>query len=146
MFTGMISCNPGEFSFKGIFIGTLPRRGILLAILLGCLAGTGCVLDWEEEGNALCGNGKLDPGETCDDGLSGAGQGCSSTCQENRGWNCNGEPSVCTTTCGDGIIAGAEQCDQGPGYPASYDGCSSTCQSEYGFVCSGEPSVCEPGI
>jgi len=33
----------------------------------------------------LCGNGMIDPGETCDDGNTTAGDGCSATCQTEPG-------------------------------------------------------------
>jgi cysteine-rich repeat protein len=44
------------------------------------------------------------------------------------------------TTCGDGIIAGFEQCDDGN--TANRDGCSSDCNVEFDFNCRGTPSVC----
>ena len=37
----------------------------------------------------VCGDGVLDPGETCDDGNGDSGDGCSSTCQVESGWNCS---------------------------------------------------------
>lgn len=43
--------------------------------------------------------------------------------------------------CGDGELAGGEQCDDGG--TEDGDGCSDTCQEELGFNCAGEPSVCE---
>ena len=39
------------------------------------------VADEEEKGQPYCGNGIIDPGETCDDGNIINGDGCSSTCQ-----------------------------------------------------------------
>lgn len=42
-----------------------------------------------------CGNGVINPGETCDDVNKANGDGCSSTCQVEQGWTCNGAPSVC---------------------------------------------------
>ena len=51
-----------------------------------------------------------------------------------------GLPSVCATTCGDGIIAGGETCDDNNA--ASNDGCSSTCHKEPGWACAGMPSAC----
>ena len=77
---------------------------------------------------AVCGNGILEVGETCDDGNTLNGDGCTATCTIQAGYYCTGAPSVCTTVCGDGIVAGAEQCDDGN--VLSGDGCSSTCQSE----------------
>ena len=43
-------------------------------------------------------------------------------------------------TCGDGIIAGTEQCDDGD--TTAGDGCSATCTVESGWSCSGQPSQC----
>lgn len=45
-----------------------------------------------------------------------------------------------TTVCGDGVITGAETCDDAN--TASGDGCSSSCQIESGYTCSGTPSIC----
>lgn len=44
--------------------------------------------------------------------------------------------------CGDGLVAGAEACDDQN--QNSGDGCSSSCSIEDGFICSDEPSVCIP--
>jgi len=68
----------------------------------------------------ICGNGSLDPGETCDDGNVVGTDGCSATCQAHECANCTGEPSVCTpkpfpTPCtDDGLFCnGAEACFNG---------------------------------
>ena len=37
---------------------------------------------------AICGDGILDAGETCDDGNTNNGDGCSDTCQTESGWSC----------------------------------------------------------
>ena len=89
-----------------------------------------------------CGNGVVGGGESCDDGNTISGDGCSSTCQTESGYVCNGQPSTCSPVCGDGLRRGGEECDDGNS--ASGDGCSSICLTESGFVCSGEPSVCTP--
>ena len=44
------------------------------------------------------------------------------------------------TTCGDGLVDGAETCDDGG--TTGGDGCSATCQAEPGYECSGSPSTC----
>ncbi len=44
------------------------------------------------------------------------------------------------STCGDGLIALNEACDDAN--TADADGCSGTCNIENGFDCTGEPSVC----
>lgn len=42
--------------------------------------------------------------------------------------------------CGDGLIHGAESCDDGN--QSTNDGCAPSCEVEIGFACSGTPSVC----
>jgi cysteine-rich repeat protein len=48
----------------------------------------------------------------------------------------NGTPQIC----GNGIVQGNEECDDGN--TAAGDGCSPTCQIESCHSCSGQPSVC----
>lgn len=43
----------------------------------------------------LCGNGRVDVGEECDDGDRAAGDGCDGACAVEPSWSCFGEPSVC---------------------------------------------------
>ena len=59
----------------------------------------------------LCGNGIFDSGEECEDGNQVNGDGCSTDCTIEDGFYCN--EGICTTLCGDGIIAGDEICDPG---------------------------------
>lgn len=42
-----------------------------------------------------CGNGRVGFGEACDDGDADAGDGCSSTCVVEDGYQCSGAPSTC---------------------------------------------------
>ena len=42
-----------------------------------------------------CGNGKITGSEQCDDGNVLNGDGCSPLCDDEPGWFCFGEPSVC---------------------------------------------------
>ena len=49
-------------------------------------------------------------------------------------------PTCAQSVCGDGIIVGAEECDDSN--PDDGDGCSSSCLVEAGFQCVGEPSIC----
>lgn len=47
-------------------------------------------------------------------------------CLIDHGFSCIGtNPSVCTSTCGDGLVASNEVCDDGN--TNNGDGCSSTC-------------------
>ena len=45
---------------------------------------------------SLCGNGAIDSGETCDDGDTSSGDGCSASCLIETGFTCSGQPSTCT--------------------------------------------------
>jgi cysteine-rich repeat protein len=73
-----------------------------------------------DAGHETCGDGHLGvaAGEACDDQNTVGNDGCSASCQIEAGFACSGSPSTCTTTCGDGIRAGAEACDGGPGCTA----------------------------
>ncbi|MEP7121610.1 MAG: DUF4215 domain-containing protein [Byssovorax sp.] len=53
---------------------------------------------------------------------------------------CDGAPSLCTTVCGDGILAGKEECDDKNA--TAVDGCSDLCKVEKGWTCVGQPSLC----
>ncbi len=98
-------------------------------------------IDMDGVGDACdCGDGKIVAGENCDDQNNTNGDGCNAVCGIESGWQCNGEPSVCTPICGDGKLVGGEQCDDA-GTTAG-DGCSASCTVEKGWQCSGEPSVC----
>jgi cysteine-rich repeat protein len=96
----------------------------------------------------LCGNGRLDPGEECDDGNTVSGDGCSSQCKLECDWMCGmpvpGCPPCGTTVsrCGDGIVSPGEQCDDGN--VASGDGCSASCQVEPGWRCVVPGRLCVP--
>jgi cysteine-rich repeat protein len=59
-----------------------------------------------------CGNGQLDPGETCDDGNNLGGDDCRFDCRE---------------ACGDGIVDPDEVCDDGN--QVDGDGCAADCSS-----------------
>ena len=93
-----------------------------------CPSGLSCVADPLRMGSACtgfeasdgcrlcvlrtCGNGSLDPGETCDDGNNVSGDGC---------------PADCSAACGDGVVDTGEACDDGN--HVSGDGCSADCSS-----------------
>jgi len=100
--------------------------------------------DGEDNGscNAECGDGLIHPEESCDDGDTDSGDGCSNQCQTEDTWTCTGEPSVCTPNCGNGTVDGSESCDDGG--TAEGDGCASDCSVEAGYSCAGQPSTCQP--
>ncbi len=92
-----------------------------------------------------CGDGILSSGETCDDGNSVSGDGCSATCGElEQDFGCitPGQPCVSTVSCGDGFVTGNELCDDQN--QVDGDGCSADCrQLEVGWSCPVAGLRCE---
>jgi cysteine-rich repeat protein len=80
--------------------------------------------------SVVCGNSIIETGETCDDGNTAPGDGCSSTCQIDH-------------VCGNSIIETGETCDDGN--TANGDGCSSVCVWEpdayWSTSSSGSPRI-----
>jgi cysteine-rich repeat protein len=74
---------------------------------------------------SLCGNDVLDPGEDCEDGNLGAGDGCDPSCHYES------DPY---RNCGNGRIDPGEVCDDGN--RRSGDGCDDKCCSEGCFACT----------
>ena len=81
----------------------------------------------------VCGSGAIAGVERCDDGNATAGDGCSATCEVERGFVCRGDRSTCAVTCGDGVRAPTETCDDGNA--TAGDGCSAACAIEAGWSC-----------
>ena len=83
--------------------------------------------------------------ETCDDGNDEGSDGCDATCQLEPGWVCPVIGVACEAAlCGDGIIAGNEQCEDGDDPPEGGDGCDANCLFENGFKCEVPGQPCEP--
>ena len=107
------------------------------------LSGGACV-------QTNCGNGIVEPPETCDDGNVIEGDGCGKYCLVEADFTCAtlppSGPSVCTPICGDGKYYGlnGEECDVGPSVPG--DGCDANCKIEVNWWCANgsptSPSVC----
>jgi fibro-slime domain-containing protein len=89
-----------------------------------------------------CGDGRITDAEGCDDGNVKSGDGCDATCNVEPGWACPNPGLRCQAAkCGDGIVAGAEECDYPPGAPVA--GCSATtCRIEPGFDCDPKTLTC----
>ena len=83
----------------------------------------------------VCGDGKVEGSEGCDDGNTKPNDGCSPTCHFEP--NCSASTGTCTSQCGDGLVVN-EGCDDGN--TNNGDGCSSTCTVESGFQCGQPPS------
>ena len=110
-----------------------------------CPDGTTCAAAQAVCIIGTCGNGLVDPGETCDDGNINDGDGCSHNCKNEMcgngdmdpgekcddGNNVNGDgcSADCKSVevCGNGIKDVDEECDDGN--TVSGDGCSADCKS-----------------
>jgi cysteine-rich repeat protein len=107
-----------------------------------------------------CGDGHVTGNETCDDGNTSDGDGCSATCQiggtcgnsivEVSTETCDDGNTVggdgCSATCklegvcGNGLLEGQEACDDDNSM--NDDGCSA-CAIDMGWTCTGAPSMCK---
>ena len=108
-----------------------------------CIPGQACVCQ-----TPVCGDGKVQVGEQCDDGNSPY-PGCSATCQLEPGYQCPFAGAPCVPVCGDGIlVAPAEQCDPGMKIPNVAQACNADCSVNAGWVCdatSCRQTVCGDG-
>jgi cysteine-rich repeat protein len=89
-----------------------------------CVDTDSTTVDGEICAVGTCGNGRLDPGESCDDSNNRAGDGC---------------PADCAEPCGDGVRDPREACDDGN--TDDRDGCSADCQSRDGMFRVSPPMV-----
>jgi cysteine-rich repeat protein len=79
-----------------------------------------------------CGNGKVESGETCDDGNTKAGDGCDASCKKEV-----------AAGCGNGKVETGEYCDDGNTKVG--DGCDSACKIEKGGKCTAS-AACDTGF
>ncbi len=119
---------------------TGPNHTPGLAVLLLCDLGWGPC--------GTCGDGVVDPNESCDDGGTSGGDGCSSLCQIEACYGCTGEPSACTpvadtTPCNDGsACTQTDTCQSGVCTGADPVTCSALDQCHDVGVCNPGNGVC----
>ncbi len=77
-----------------------------------------------------CGDSYVIGGETCDDGNTDDGDGCSAACVPEEGWTCGAPGVACVQdpVCGNGEVEDGEGCDDGN--TDDGDGCSAACTVE----------------
>jgi cysteine-rich repeat protein len=98
----------------------------------------------------VCGNVK-NGNEACDDGFTVSGDGCSSSCTIETGFQCSGAigaASVCTPICGDGKKQTSESCDDGGISQGSFGTGCLNCVEQSNWNCVGGtsslPDICSP--
>ncbi|MBU1535024.1 DUF4215 domain-containing protein [Myxococcota bacterium] len=108
--------------------------------VLACLAD--CQFD--TTGCTTCGDGVAQGTETCDDGNTVNGDGCSNACAVESGWDCTS--GTCVPVCGDGERRGDEECDDGN--LDADDGCDGDCLLETGWDCTSGVcvAICGDGL
>ncbi|MBN9685158.1 DUF4215 domain-containing protein [Corallococcus sp. NCSPR001] len=97
-----------------------------------------------DPGPQVCGDGKVQKGEVCDDANTVSGDGCTFDCKEVEiGFECRewGRPCVVATACGNGIVEEGEACDDRNN--ESNDGCKADCSAvETGWSCPFQGQRC----
>jgi len=84
----------------------------------------------------VCGDGRVEGTEGCDDGGTVDGNGCSATCTVESGWSCTGSPSVCGDL--DECATNQDTCDANATCTNQVPGYSCVCNAGYtgdGFTC-----------
>jgi hypothetical protein len=154
-------CNDNKISTKD---GCLTNHTCSFTPILLCLHNdaycpSGCNSLNDNNCAIVCGNGYRETGETCDDGDTSSGDGCSSSCAIESGWNCStSHPSICTQgcvascsgkECGPNTCntASCGSCTNAHGTNTCSNGiCSPTCSSGYGNCDSIRTNGCETSL
>jgi len=98
----------------------LLSRGVVIGAVIALCTGCGDNAS-DPSSVASCGDGIVDPGETCDDENRSSGDGCSNDCSS-------------TETCGNGIVDLGEACDCGDGSSSPPPPCGETLNG--GVICT----------
>ena len=91
---------------------------------------------------SICGDGQLGETEECEDNDTNptGGDGCSATCTIETGWICPTLMEPCRPICGDVLLYGNEECEDGN--IINGDGCNTECQIEIGYDCPNVGKAC----
>ena len=121
--TGKYSGEEGAIACSSCLVGTT-TAGIGTDDIDGCVDPDEC-------------RGFLGSLHNCHENADCENTAGSFTCTCRRGFD--GDGVSCDPVCGDGMLVGDEECDDGNNNPA--DGCSSFCKVEDGYSCSPMPAV-----
>ena len=114
------------------------RAGFTAAALCSLFLLTGCETSVStpstpepvlaRQSSALVGDGRLQPGEQCDDGNTTSGDGCTATGTVEAGYLCHVPGNACSlaSLCGNNVPNTGELCDDGD-TASGGNGCSATC-------------------
>ncbi|MFP2930290.1 DUF4215 domain-containing protein [Pyxidicoccus sp. 3LG] len=114
------------------------RVGITAAALALLFTLTGCESKLSQsstpqpvlasQSSSVVGDGRLQPGEQCDDGNTASGDGCSATGAIEAGYLCHVPGRACSlaSLCGNNVANPGEACDDGD-TAVGANGCSATC-------------------
>lgn len=86
------SCPAGQVLCSGACVDTTASNEHCGACGNACGSGLTCTTG---QCRSVCGDGLLRAPESCDDGNTTPGNGCSATCTVEPGFSCSGEPSTC---------------------------------------------------
>ena len=147
--------NGGQGQGGGNGGGGGPNAGSAACIVCtptGGSTGSGGATQSTFVASKTCGDGVLDQGEDCDDGVLPAAKldpnhpidtGCNAQCLVEANFICPtpGQPCIDQRKCGNSVLTSDETCDDGN--TVSGDGCSVTCQVEPGADCPTPGQLCK---
>ncbi len=134
------SCDDGQACTKDALVGSAASCSAHceLTTITQCVGGDGCcpagcshALD--ADCSATCGNGSLDPGETCDKAITGGPGSCVSACDDGNACTLNhliGSADNCSAACSTSLIT---QCGATDGCCPKY--CTSSTDSDCSAAC-----------
>ncbi|RKI75124.1 DUF4215 domain-containing protein [Corallococcus sp. AB049A] len=130
MFTTLMTSLRGDSPRMAVRAGFHALALCSLFLLAGCEPATSTPAEavLTSQSSELVGDGKLQPGEQCDDGNTVNGDGCSSTGTVEAGYLCNVPGNACSlaSLCGNNVVNPGELCDDG-NTTNDGNGCTATC-------------------
>ncbi|HVV85096.1 MAG TPA: DUF4215 domain-containing protein [Kofleriaceae bacterium] len=148
------SCDDGDACTSDVASGTACQASCEHAPITALVTGDGCcpagaTLATDGDCSPVCGNGVVEPGETCDTGIASGAGACPTEASCNDGFTCTGDSlamgGTCQAVCHHDPItlpANGDGCCPAGATPATDDDCVPGCGN--GVVDPGE--TCDTGI